>query len=109
MPVRGLVGYRNDFLTQTKGLGILTSTFHEYQPWRGDIPGRYQGVLISMSPGKANAYASFTLAFMSSTTTLALSAAPLPPTQPPGITASPTLYRFSIGVFWVRQSPGQVT
>ena len=61
IPTRGLMGYRNDFLTQTKGLGILTSIFEEYAPHKGAITGRTKGVLIAMSAGKANAYAAFTL------------------------------------------------
>lgn len=60
-PVRGLVGYRNTFLTSTKGLGIMTSTFDHYGPWKGDIISRRQGVMISMSPGKVNGYACFNL------------------------------------------------
>jgi GTP-binding protein len=61
IPTRGLVGYRNEFLTSTKGLGIMTSTFNQYGPWRGEILGRRRGVLVSMCAGKANAYASFNL------------------------------------------------
>jgi GTP-binding protein len=61
MPTRGLMGYRNDFLTVTKGLGILTSIFEEFAPWRGTIVGRSRGVLISMCAGKANGYACFNL------------------------------------------------
>ncbi len=61
MPTRGLMGYRNDFLTITRGLGILTSIFEEFAPWRGSIPGRTRGVLISAGPGKTNGYACFNL------------------------------------------------
>lgn len=61
MPTRGLMGYRNDFLTVTKGLGILTSIFEEFAPWRGTIVGRSRGVLISMCAGKTNGYACFNL------------------------------------------------
>lgn len=61
IPVRGLVGYRNDFLTSTKGLGILTSVFDKYEDWKGEIIGRRRGVLVSMCAGRANAYASFQL------------------------------------------------
>lgn len=60
-PSRGLMGYRNEFLTQTRGEGILTSVFHSYQPWRGEIPGRKTGSLISMCQGKATPYALFSL------------------------------------------------
>jgi len=61
IPTRGLMGYRNDFLTATKGLGILTSIFEHYGPYKGDIPGRPRGVLISMSTGKTSSYSLFSL------------------------------------------------
>ena len=61
MPTRGLMGYRSEFLTQTRGLGILTSIFEDFQPTKGAIPGRARGVLISNGPGKTNAYACFNL------------------------------------------------
>jgi GTP-binding protein len=61
VPTRGLMGYRNDFLTRTSGLGILTSIFETFAPWKGDMPGRSRGVMISSSPGKANGYGLFNL------------------------------------------------
>ncbi|MDE3045995.1 MAG: translational GTPase TypA [Verrucomicrobiota bacterium] len=61
VPTRGLMGYRNDFLTRTSGLGILTSIFESFVPWKGDIAGRLRGVMISNSPGKANGYGLFNL------------------------------------------------
>ena len=61
IPTRGLMGYRNEFLTATRGLGILTSVFEQFAPWRGVIPGRPRGVLISIGPGKTNGYACFNL------------------------------------------------
>lgn len=61
IPTRGLVGYRNEFLNSTKGLGILTSTFDQYAPWKGEISSRRGGALISMCDGKASAYASFSI------------------------------------------------
>jgi GTP-binding protein len=61
IPTRGLMGYRNEFLTATRGLGILTSLFENFSPWKGPIPGRPRGVLISNGPGKTNAYAIFNL------------------------------------------------
>lgn len=61
IPTRGLMGYRNEFLTATRGLGILTSVFENFAPWRGAIPGRTRGVLISIGAGKANGYACFNL------------------------------------------------
>ena len=61
MPTRGLMGYRNEFLTVTRGLGILTSIFEEYSPWKGNIVGRTRGVLISICMGKTSGYALFNL------------------------------------------------
>jgi len=61
IPTRGLMGYRNDFLTITRGLGILTSLFDSYGPKKGEIPGRTKGALISTCSGKVTAYASFTI------------------------------------------------
>ncbi|MDE3055852.1 MAG: translational GTPase TypA [Verrucomicrobiota bacterium] len=61
VPTRGLMGYRNDFLTRTSGLGVLTSIFEQFIPWKGEIAGRSRGVLISNSPGKASGYALFSL------------------------------------------------
>ncbi len=61
IPTRGLMGYRNEFLTATRGLGILTSVFENYAPWRGEIPGRTRGVLISIGSGKTSGYACFGL------------------------------------------------
>lgn len=61
IPTRGLMGYRNDFLTSTRGLGILTASFDQYSPWKGEIIGRTRGVLVSICKGRANGYASFRL------------------------------------------------
>jgi len=61
LPTRGLIGYRNEFLTVTRGLGILTSVFDSYGPYRGEISGRKNGALISMNQGKATGYACFNL------------------------------------------------
>jgi GTP-binding protein len=61
IPTRGLMGYRNEFLTATRGLGILTSIFEEFAPWKGPIAGRTRGVLISICAGKTNGYACFNL------------------------------------------------
>jgi len=61
MPTRGLIGYRNKFLTMTRGLGILTSIFDRFGPHKGDIPGRSRGVLISNGQGKTAGYACFNI------------------------------------------------
>jgi len=61
IPTRGLMGYRNQFLTQTRGLGILTSLFDHFGPWKGEIPGRIQGSLVSMCGGRTTPYACFNL------------------------------------------------
>lgn len=61
IPTRGLMGYRNSFLTMTRGLGILTSVFDSYGAHKGAIPGRPYGALISNGPGKVTAYASFSI------------------------------------------------
>jgi len=61
IPTRGLMGYRNEFMTVTRGLGILTSVFDSYAPWKGTIPGRKKGALISICAGKVTAYACFNI------------------------------------------------
>ncbi len=61
MPTRGLLGYRSEFLTKTSGLGILTSIFDSFGPFKGEITGRNRGVMISNGPGKTNGYACFNL------------------------------------------------
>ena len=61
MPTRGLMGYRNDFLTRTSGLGVLTSIFESFGAWKGELIGRTRGVLISNTLGKANGYGLFSL------------------------------------------------
>ena len=61
IPTRGLMGYRNEFLTVTRGLGIMTSAFETYAPWKGEVPSRPRGVLISNAAGKVTAYACNTL------------------------------------------------
>jgi len=61
VPTRGLMGYRNDFLTRTSGLGVLTSIFETFAPWKGEMVGRIRGVMISNTGGKANGYGLFNL------------------------------------------------
>jgi GTP-binding protein len=56
VPSRGLIGFRGEFLTQTKGTGILHHNFHGYEPYKGDIPHRTSGALVAMETGKAVAY-----------------------------------------------------
>ena len=58
MPSRGLIGFRSQFLTDTKGSGIMNSLFDGYAPWFGPIPQRINGVLIADRPGKVTSYAS---------------------------------------------------
>ncbi|MDH3197240.1 MAG: translational GTPase TypA [Candidatus Krumholzibacteria bacterium] len=54
---RALIGFRGDFLMMTRGTGIMYQNFHQYQRYKGEMPRRQSGVLISMSGGKAVAYA----------------------------------------------------
>jgi GTP-binding protein len=56
VPARGLIGFRGEFLTQTKGTGILHHNFHGYDPWKGDIPHRTKGAMVAMEAGEAVAY-----------------------------------------------------
>ncbi len=60
-PSRGLIGYQGEFLTDTRGTGILYRAFHEYAPYKGPIQGRRNGVLIANSDGKSVAYALWNL------------------------------------------------
>lgn len=57
IPARGLIGFRGEFLTETRGEGIMAHVFHSYQPYKGGIQKRNQGVLIASDPGEATAYA----------------------------------------------------
>ena len=61
MPTRALMGYRSDFLTQTRGKGILTSSFDCFAPWKGQIPGRKNGAMIAGGKGRATPYSLFSL------------------------------------------------
>jgi len=61
VPSRGLIGYRNEFLTDTKGTGLMNTIFAGYQPWKGDIAGRMNGALIADRPGASVAYGLFHL------------------------------------------------
>jgi len=61
IPARGLIGYRSEFMTDTKGTGILHHNFHGYEPFKGEITQRLKGALVSMERGVASAYAMFKL------------------------------------------------
>lgn len=61
IPSRGLIGYRAEFVTDTRGTGIMHHNFHEYEPFKGDISHRTKGALIAMEPGIASSYAMFKL------------------------------------------------
>lgn len=59
IPARGLLGYRNDFLTDTRGEGIMNSVFDSYQPFKGEITRRHSGSLVSFDTGEAVGYGIF--------------------------------------------------
>lgn len=61
IPSRGLIGYQGEFLADTRGTGILSRMFKEYAPYKGPIPGRRAGVLISAEQGTAVPYALYNL------------------------------------------------
>jgi len=60
-PSRGLIGYQSQFMTDTRGTGVFNRVFHSYAPYKGDIPQRRHGALISTDQGQAVAYAIFNL------------------------------------------------
>jgi GTP-binding protein len=61
IPTRGLLGFRSEFLTESKGLGVMNYIFSDYGPYAGAIRGRQRGVLVSMLDGSTVAYALFSL------------------------------------------------
>ncbi|MBQ1478317.1 MAG: translational GTPase TypA [Erysipelotrichaceae bacterium] len=61
VPTRGLLGYRSEFINDTKGEGVMVRKFIEYQPFAGEIPERLNGALISMATGKTMTYALWNL------------------------------------------------
>ena len=61
IPSRGLIGFRNQFLTETRGSGIMNTLFDSYMPWFGDIPQRTSGVLVADRDGKVTTYASLAM------------------------------------------------
>lgn len=56
IPARGVIGLRNNLLTATQGEAIIAHRFKAYEPWKGDLPSRINGVLLSMDKGKTTAY-----------------------------------------------------
>jgi GTP-binding protein len=61
IPSRSLIGYRAEFLNDTRGMGLMSSYFKEFIPWKGHITDRLNGALVADRPGKATAYAIFAL------------------------------------------------
>ncbi len=61
VPARGLIGFRTEFMTETRGTGVMNHTFHEYAPYKGPIVGRKNGVMISMDAGVTIDYSLFSL------------------------------------------------
>ncbi|CAM3777295.1 translational GTPase TypA [Tsukamurella ocularis] len=62
VPSRGLIGFRTDFLTETRGTGIANAVFHEYAPWAGEIRARHTGSLVSDRQGSVTPFAMIQLA-----------------------------------------------
>ncbi len=56
IPARGIIGYRTEFLTDTKGEGTMNHTFDEYEPYKGDIQSRTRGTIVAFEPGKSITY-----------------------------------------------------
>ncbi len=61
IPARGLIGFQSDFMTMTRGTGLMSHVFDDYGPVKADLPGRHNGVLISAEAGEAVAYALWNL------------------------------------------------
>jgi GTP-binding protein len=61
IPARGLIGFRSQFMTDTKGTGIMNHIFSSWEPWHGAIPARANGALVADRPGVATSYAIFNL------------------------------------------------
>lgn len=59
IPTRGLLGYRNELLTDTRGNGVMSSIFYEYEPYKGDIEERTHGSLVCSETGETNSYGLF--------------------------------------------------
>src|SRR5699024_1549225 len=56
IPARGLIGYRTEFLTDTKGSGTMNSIFDSYEPYKGEVQSRTRGVLVAFEPGTSVTY-----------------------------------------------------
>jgi GTP-binding protein len=56
IPARGLIGFRSELLTSTKGNGIMNHIFHGYEPYKGEIPGRNRGVIVAWENGLTTSY-----------------------------------------------------
>jgi GTP-binding protein len=61
VPSRGLIGFRSEFLTDTKGTGLFNSMFLRWEPWMGEITNRLNGALVADRPGTATTYALYNL------------------------------------------------
>jgi GTP-binding protein len=61
IPARGLIGFQSDFMTMTRGTGLMSHVFDDYAPTKADLPGRHNGVLVSQENGEAVAYALWNL------------------------------------------------
>ena len=61
IPARGLIGFRSEFLTNTKGNGIMNHVFRGYAPYKGDIPGRSRGSIVAFEQGETTPYGIYTL------------------------------------------------
>jgi len=61
IPSRGLIGFRSQFLTDTKGGGVMNTLLEDYTPWCGPIPQRTTGVLVADRPGRVTTYASYAM------------------------------------------------
>ena len=60
-PTRGLMGYRSEFINDTRGEGTMVRRFSGFEPWKGEIPGRVNGVAVAQEEGNCTAYAIFTI------------------------------------------------
>lgn len=61
IPARGLIGFRSELLTSTRGNGIMNHVFHNYEPYKGDIPGRNRGSLVAFEQGTTTGYGIYNL------------------------------------------------